>query len=188
MPSNGPNKSNKSNNYPARSQSLSSGTTSSSRETHHSDDKRRGRRFTNPLVSKLSRSSQKSPASLDLPKSHRRHRSASVESNHHDIARRSFSDSSTLTSSSLDINRAFGSQSPTRMAFHPLGSQSPRQEQAGHTQSETIGRKHCNDYRRYNGTVQQYGRHSNDWLFGGFSVRETVRDGIDKLRHHGKES
>lgn len=41
------------------------------------------------------------------------------------------------------------------------------------------------DYRRYNGTVNHYGRHSNDWLFGGFSLRDTVRDGVDRLRHHG---
>lgn len=40
------------------------------------------------------------------------------------------------------------------------------------------------DYRRYSGTVNHYGRHSNDWLFGGFSVRDSVRDGIDQLFHH----
>ncbi|KAJ6161115.1 hypothetical protein N7470_004511 [Penicillium chermesinum] len=48
--------------------------------------------------------------------------------------------------------------------------------------------RHSDDYRRYTGTVNHYGRHSNDWLFGGFSVRDTVRDGIEKLRHHDKES
>lgn len=48
-------------------------------------------------------------------------------------------------------------------------------------------RRTSDDYRRYNGTVNHYGRHSNDWLFGGFSLRDTVRDGVDRLRHHGKE-
>ncbi|KAL4920069.1 hypothetical protein BDW62DRAFT_199159 [Aspergillus aurantiobrunneus] len=33
--------------------------------------------------------------------------------------------------------------------------------------------------RRYDNTVYHYGRHSNYWLFGGFSVRDTVRDGVD---------
>ena len=48
-------------------------------------------------------------------------------------------------------------------------------------------RRTSDDYRRYNGTVNHYGRHSNDWLFGGFSLRDTVRDGVDRLRHHGRE-
>jgi hypothetical protein len=48
-------------------------------------------------------------------------------------------------------------------------------------------RKSGEDYRRYSGTVNHYGRHSNDWLFGGFSLRDTVREGVDRLRH-GKES
>ncbi|KAE8153748.1 hypothetical protein BDV25DRAFT_148721 [Aspergillus avenaceus] len=43
-------------------------------------------------------------------------------------------------------------------------------------------RKTSDDYRRYNNTVNHYGRHSNDWLFGGFSLRDTVRDGVDRLR------
>lgn len=49
-------------------------------------------------------------------------------------------------------------------------------------------RKNSGDYRRYSGAVNHYGRHSNDWLFGGFSVRETVREGIEKMRHSDKES
>lgn len=40
------------------------------------------------------------------------------------------------------------------------------------------------NYKRYSGTVNHYGRHTNDWLFGGFSVRDTVRDGIDRVFHH----
>lgn len=49
-------------------------------------------------------------------------------------------------------------------------------------------RKDSGAYRRYSGTVNHCGRHSNDWLFGGFSVRETVRGSIEKLRHSDKES
>ncbi|KAL4933287.1 uncharacterized protein BDV17DRAFT_251521 [Aspergillus undulatus] len=40
--------------------------------------------------------------------------------------------------------------------------------------------------RRYDNTVYHYGRHSNYWLFGGFSVRDTVRDGVDWLRQQKK--
>ncbi|KAL4864403.1 hypothetical protein BDV12DRAFT_201179 [Aspergillus spectabilis] len=42
------------------------------------------------------------------------------------------------------------------------------------------------DRRRYDNTVYHYGRHSNYWLFGGFSVRDTVRDGVDWLRQQKK--
>ncbi|KAL5333236.1 hypothetical protein BJX70DRAFT_403768 [Aspergillus crustosus] len=40
--------------------------------------------------------------------------------------------------------------------------------------------------RRYDNTVYHYGRHSNYWLFGGFSVRDTVRDGVDWIRQQKK--
>ncbi|RAL13820.1 uncharacterized protein BO97DRAFT_442132 [Aspergillus homomorphus CBS 101889] len=36
-------------------------------------------------------------------------------------------------------------------------------------------RKSTEDYRRYNNTINHYGRHSNDWLFGGFSLRDTIQ-------------
>jgi hypothetical protein len=42
------------------------------------------------------------------------------------------------------------------------------------------------DRRRYDNTVYHYGRHSNYWLFGGFSVRDTVRDGVDWVRQQKK--
>ncbi|KAI9370690.1 hypothetical protein BJX61DRAFT_544375 [Aspergillus egyptiacus] len=36
-------------------------------------------------------------------------------------------------------------------------------------------RKSSNERRRYkSNTVYHYGRHSNYWLFGGFSVRDTL--------------
>lgn len=69
------------------------------------------------------------------------------------------------------------STSSNRLDYHPK-----RGTGARHSTRVT------DDYRRYNGTVNHYGRHSNDWLFGGFSVRDTVRDGVERLRHHhGKE-
>ncbi|GAB1190983.1 hypothetical protein APSETT444_000151 [Aspergillus pseudonomiae] len=49
-------------------------------------------------------------------------------------------------------------------------------------------RKSSDDYRRYSGTVNHYGRHSNDWLFGGFSLRDTVRGGVDRLRQRDDKS
>jgi hypothetical protein len=49
-------------------------------------------------------------------------------------------------------------------------------------------RKSSDDYRRLNGTVSHKGRHSNDWLFGGFSLRDTVRGGVDRLRQRDERS
>ncbi|KAF9887899.1 hypothetical protein FE257_009421 [Aspergillus nanangensis] len=34
-------------------------------------------------------------------------------------------------------------------------------------------RRTSDDYRRNRGTISHCGRHSNDWLFGGFSFRDT---------------
>ncbi|KAL2863401.1 uncharacterized protein BJX67DRAFT_384719 [Aspergillus lucknowensis] len=47
-------------------------------------------------------------------------------------------------------------------------------------------RKSSEDRRRYDNTVYHYGRHSNYWLFGGFSVRDTIRDGVDWIRQQKK--
>lgn len=52
---------------------------------------------------------------------------------------------------------------------------------------EPSERTRSNSYKRYSGTINHYGRHSNDWLFGGFSVRDTLRDGIEKLKGHNSE-
>lgn len=69
-------------------------------------------------------------------------------------------------------------------------STSPRSPQAEYIakRASTPTRKNSDDYRRYSGTVNHCGRHSNDWLFGGFSVRETVASGLEKLRNNDKES
>ncbi|MCJ1244498.1 hypothetical protein MMC30_001696 [Trapelia coarctata] len=38
-----------------------------------------------------------------------------------------------------------------------------------------ISRPRSRSNKRHSGTVMQCGRHSNDWLFGGFSFTDTVR-------------
>ncbi|GLI78414.1 hypothetical protein PoHVEF18_006729 [Penicillium ochrochloron] len=163
--------------YPKRSLSQTSATTCSSRSTQRSDEKKRDRKLSNPLASKLFRSGSKSPTPIDIPKSHKRQSSASV-SNPRDIPR------SAPGSSYFDQHHR--SHSPDQMSPEATSPQSPKQEYAKRASTPT--RKNSDDYRRYSGTVNHYGRHSNDWLFGGFSVRGTVRDGIEKLRHHDKES
>lgn len=73
---------------------------------------------------------------------------------------------------------SFDQMSP-RSSISSYGSDYQKQRENSHRSTKT------SDYRRYNGTVNHYGRHSNDWLFGGFSLRDTVRGGVDRLRHHG---
>ncbi|KAL1964439.1 hypothetical protein VTN77DRAFT_6997 [Rasamsonia byssochlamydoides] len=68
------------------------------------------------------------------------------------------------------------SASPTATS-HPSSPVSASRPAAGKRSSR-------NDYKRYSGTLNHYGRHSNDWLFGGFSVRDAVRDGLDRLLNH----
>ncbi|WEW57101.1 hypothetical protein PRK78_002561 [Emydomyces testavorans] len=41
--------------------------------------------------------------------------------------------------------------------------------------TSTSSSSSSSDYKRLSGTVNYCGRHANDWLFGGFSVRESVR-------------
>lgn len=146
--------------YPKRSLSQTSATTCSSCSTQRSDEKKRDRKLSNPLASRLFRSGSKSPTPIDIPKSHKRR---SYFDQHH------------------------RSHSPDQMSPEATSPRSPKQEYTT-KRASTPARKNSDDYRRYSGTVNHYGRHSNDWLFGGFSVRGTVRDGIEKFRHHDKES
>ncbi|KXG48426.1 uncharacterized protein PGRI_022960 [Penicillium griseofulvum] len=82
-------------------------------------------------------------------------------------------------------DQGYISTSPTQMSS--MGSpQFPKMDYT--KRASTLSRKNSDDYKRYSGTVSHYGRHSNDWLFGGFSIRETVRDSLDKLRSQDKES
>lgn len=164
--------------YPKRSLSQTSATTCSSRSTQRSDEKNHSCKLSNALPSKLFRPGSESPTPIDIPKSHKRQSSASV-SHHRDIPR------SAPGQSYFDHHRR--SHSPDQMSPQAGSPQSPKQEYAT-KRASTPTRKNSDDYRRYSGTVNHCGRHSNDWLFGGFSVRETVRDGIEKFRHHDKES
>ncbi|OJD10839.1 hypothetical protein ACJ73_09680 [Blastomyces percursus] len=44
----------------------------------------------------------------------------------------------------------------------------------GHPKRKNSGGGSLSENRRLSGTVNHCGRHANDWLFGGFSVRESV--------------
>jgi hypothetical protein len=84
------------------------------------------------------------------------------------------------------FNQCGDSTDSVHMSPEPSSPQSPKADFPKRAPTPT--QKNSDDYRRYSGTVNHYGRHSNDWLFGGFSVRDTVRDGIEKLRNHEKDS
>ncbi|CAI7656295.1 unnamed protein product [Penicillium glandicola] len=128
-------------------------------------------KLSNPL-SKLFRSN--SPASIDILKSRQ-----DTMSQPQDIPR------STLQTSYFP-DQGYTPSSPTQMSPSMSSPQSPKSDFPKRASTPT--RKNSGDYKRYSGTVNHYGRHSNDWLFGGFSVRETVRDSLDKLRNQDKES
>lgn len=166
--------SHQSGNYPTRSLSQTSTTTSSSRSTQRSEEKK-SFRLSNPIASKRRQARSKSPTPIVIPKN----TSSSMASQPQDIPR------SVPAHSYFDQDHQFNGMTGTSP-----DNASPRsfKEDFATKQPPTPTRKNSDDYRRYSGTVNHYGRHSNDWLFGGFSVRDTVRDGIEKLRHHDKES
>lgn len=96
----------------------------------------------------------------------------------------STSPTSPLSPSSID--RVY---SPTDMS--PTSSYHPQRPHMGHRDASdstihSSERSRSDSYKRYSGTINHCGRHSNDWLFGGFSVRDTLRDGIEKLKNHGE--
>lgn len=139
--------------------SLSQSSTTSSR----SNQSQKSSRLANRLSSKIFRS--KSPAPINIPKTRT------------DIPRSNPEASYFPQSYS----------SPTSMSPSASSPQSPKADYEV-KRASTPTRKSSGDYKRYSGTVNHCGRHSNDWLFGGFSVRDSVRDGIEKLRHSDKES
>jgi hypothetical protein len=145
--------------------SLSQASTTSSRSSQHSQKK-----FSlSKITSSIFRS--KCPASIDIPKSRQ-------------VSQREILRSDPETSY---FPQGYTANNPTEMSPTISSPQSPRSDcDIKHVPTPT--RKNSGDYKRYSGTVNHYGRHSNDWLFGGFSVRETVRDGLGKLRNSDKES
>ncbi|RHZ45350.1 uncharacterized protein CDV56_103590 [Aspergillus thermomutatus] len=133
-----------------------------------------------PSGARLFRSRSKSPAAIETELRVNRTRRSTYDSCEDTIPR-------SVPTSRDSIPRR--STSPTAMS--PIETTSPtsagpHKRDSGSYSSHS--RKSGDDYRRYSGTVNHYGRHSNDWLFGGFSLRDTVREGVDRLRHHGKES
>lgn len=116
-----------------------------------------------------------------------------------DIPRRSVSDSTNSTAPrsgpSSFPNPPNITSSPVQMSYSPPGSSNPTSTSHSYHSTHSnphphshIRRRSSDDYRRYAGTVNHYGRHSNDWLFGGFSLRDTVKDGVDKLKQHHHQS
>ncbi|BCS26640.1 uncharacterized protein APUU_51351A [Aspergillus puulaauensis] len=68
----------------------------------------------------------------------------------------------------------------------PRRTHSPVQMTRSGSSGSNNSQRSTDDRRRYDNTVYHYGRHSNYWLFGGFSVRDTVRDGVDWVRQQKK--
>lgn len=163
--------------YYQRSLSQTSTTTTSSRGSQCSNEKKHTRKFSNPLSSKLFRARSKSPTPIEIPQT--RNRQSLSSSLPRDIPLRAPDHSY--------FNQDHRSSSPIQMSPDASSLRSPKPDYST-KRASTPTRKNSDDYRRYSGTVNHCGRHSNDWLFGGFSVRETVRDGIEKLRHSDKES
>lgn len=144
---------------------------------------------------KTKRTSKRHSNPVHLPSSHPRrfHRSSRSpapennvdDSNSSNLQRlnsfQSPEDPHNSTSQFTDMSQrasSFDQVSP-RSSISSYRSDYQRQQENSHRSTKS------SDYRRYNGTVNHYGRHSNDWLFGGFSLRDTVRGGVDRLRHHG---
>ena len=145
-----------------------------------------------PSVKKTKRSSKRHSHPVYLPSSRSRYfysRSKSPtpdnDNNNNNMQRfnssQSPEDPHNSASQFTDMSQCASSleQISPRSSMSSYRSDYRKQREHSHRSTKT------SDYRRYNGTVNHYGRHSNDWLFGGFSLRDTVRGGVDRLRHHG---
>lgn len=157
--------------YPKRSLSQTSSTTASSRASQRSEEKKSSSAFSNPITRRF-RSASKPVTPIDIPLSNLREKSSSM-SQPRDIPR-------SAPHHHTYFDQHHGSTSPVQMSPDESSPRSPKEE-FGPKRASTPTRKDSGDYKRYSGTINHYGRHSNDWLFGGFSVRDTVRDGLDKL-------
>ncbi|RHZ72810.1 hypothetical protein CDV55_108716 [Aspergillus turcosus] len=162
-------------------QPLSHSTTLSSSNSSQSDNatgtpRQSSHRLSFPSGASLFRSRSKSPAAIgtELPVTRTRR---STSDSYGETIPRSVPNSPDNITTSPTAMSPIESASPTSFGPH-------KRDSGSHS---SHSRKSGDDYRRYSGTVNHYGRHSNDWLFGGFSLRDTVRDGVDRLRH-GKES
>ncbi|KAJ5665840.1 uncharacterized protein N7477_008288 [Penicillium maclennaniae] len=160
--------------YPKRSSSQTSSTSTSSRSSQHSNEKKHSRHSSNPLTSKLFRTKSISSNPIEIPMTDLRQCSSSM-SQPRDIPKSTpgYFDQHYRSNSSVDMSLESTPRSPKMEYTSKRASISTR--------------KTSDDYRRLSGTINHCGRHSNDWLFGGFSVRETVANGLEKLRHNDKE-
>ncbi|CAL5865825.1 uncharacterized protein PFLUO_LOCUS31 [Penicillium psychrofluorescens] len=159
--------------HPKRSISLTSSTSNSSRDSQSFQEKPKA----NSLSPQLFHSCSKSSSPVSTPDSSSRQSMAASQPR--DIPR-------SASKMSYFDGQHHHSTSLVQMSPDNSSPCSPR-EDFGTKGAPTPTRKTSDDYRRYSGTVNHFGRHSNDWLFGGFSVRETVRDGFEKLRHHDEK-
>lgn len=157
--------------HPKRSLSETSTTSTSS---HHKSDSHKS---THGLSSKLLLKRSKSPAPIDIPSGSHSRQASTSPSQPRDIPRSApnhsyFTDDHHCTSPQMSPNKSSPRSPKSEFAAKRVG---------------TPTRKNSDDYRRFSGTVNQVGRHSNDWLFGGISVRDTVRDSFEKLRHQDQD-
>lgn len=159
-----------------RSPSRSSTTSTASRGSQGRTEKKHTRKSSNSLSSTLLRGRSRSSMPVEIHKSCTRQSSTSSQSG----------DTTRSAPNHSYFDQDHRSTSPAQMSSVASSSRPPKSQFTRRV--PTPARQNSDDYRRYSGTVNHCGRHSNDWLFGRFSVRETVRDGFEKLRHSGKES
>lgn len=150
------------------------------------------------LGKKLLHSRPKSPAPTDIPGHNHHNHHFNLHLRHHKkhIPRSTsptvLQPSSTTSNAPRDIPSTNPDQqapsppylsrtlSPSPLPSSPTGSHIP-DTTTNKDKKPKPRRRHSDEYRRYAGTVNHCGRHANEWLFGGFSVRDTVRDGVERV-------
>ncbi|KAF7595375.1 hypothetical protein BBP40_006368 [Aspergillus hancockii] len=120
-----------------------------------------------------SRSRSKSPAPIGIPVTR---------------SRRSDSESTYIFKRDNMARISVPRRSASPVPMSPTSPSAKEVHSAKRRSDSYHSRKSSDDYRRFNGTVSHKGRHSNDWLFGGFSLRDTVRGGVDRLRQRDERS
>lgn len=166
---------------------LSPTSTSSSRGPAHSPSVHSGERSHRRAVSHSSsifssgkrffRSRSSSPAPMQVQTGATSSTAAYRDTRNHSRSRAASAEHPQRTTSPVPMSPGSRPQSPAspfRSGFAKHGRHPSRVSSNG---SE-------DDWKRYNGTVNHLGRHGNDWLFGGFSVRDTIRG---FLHHENKE-
>ncbi|KAK2756719.1 hypothetical protein FQN54_005165 [Arachnomyces sp. PD_36] len=70
--------------------------------------------------------------------------------------------------------RTTSSPSPHQWEFSHRSHSGSYSNSNSNSHSHSHSSRKSGDHKRLSGTVNHCGRHGNDWLFGGFSVRESV--------------